>query len=297
MLAVHRDARCPALRAEIDRRDVLEAHERLLRGLDDHALELLDIDEAGAGLDIGDGVEAFRLSRRRLVVVGADCERDIVGGNAARRHARRIEPQPHRKGLAAENVGRSDAVDSRHQRLHDARQKIRNPRARQIGAGETDIHDRRRLPGRFQDDRVLRLVRDQVFDLLHLRHDVGHRLARIVIEPDIGGDRAGALDRVRGEIIDAFGCRDRLLDRGRDKALDQIGRGTGIGGRDRDRRVEKPGILPDLEAQHRLQPDQQNEQAHDERQYRPLDKNIGEFHRPRLKTSFRDRPEGEARNP
>jgi hypothetical protein len=183
-----------------------------------------------------------------------------------------------RKGLAAENIGRGNAVDGRHQRLHDARQKIRDRRARQIGAGKSDIHDRRRLAGRFQDDRVLRLVRDQVFDLLHLCHDIGHRLARIVIEPDVGGDRAGALDRVRGEIIDAFGGRDRLLDRRRDKALDQIGRGAGIRGRDRDRRVVEPGILPDLQAQHRLQPDQQNEQAHDERQYRPLDKDIGESH-------------------
>jgi len=113
VLAVHHDARGPALRAEIDLRDVLHTHQRAAGGLHDHALELIDIDEAGAGGDVGDGEEAFRLARRRLVVVGADRRGDVRGRDAARGHLRRVEPQPHGKGLAAENIRRGDAVDGR----------------------------------------------------------------------------------------------------------------------------------------------------------------------------------------
>jgi hypothetical protein len=175
-------------------------------------------------------------------------------------------------------AGRGNAVDGREQRLDHPGQVIRDRRAGQLGARKPDIHDRGRLPGRLQNDRILRLGGDQVFDLLNLGHDIGQRLARVVVEPDISGDRAGALDRIRGQVVDAFRARHRLLDRRRDKALDQVGRGPGIDRADRDRRVVEPRVLPDLQTEQAFEPDQEDQQADHQRKHRPADEDVGEFH-------------------
>ena len=66
--------------------------------------------------------------------------------------------------------------------------------------------------------------RDQVSDLLDLGHHLGQRLVGIEIELDVGGDRAGPLDRGRGQVIDPLGGRDRLRQGRGDKALHQIRR-------------------------------------------------------------------------
>ena len=195
MLTVHLDARGPALSIQIDAANVLHPHDCAVFRLDHHLVELLDVGEPGIGVDVGDREIAFGLARRRLEVIGANRGGHIAGGNPPRRHPHRVEPEPHRKGLPAENVGRSDAIDRGEQRLHDAGQVIGDRRARQLRASEADIHDCRGLPGRFDNDRVLRFFRELEFDLLDLRHDVGQCLARVVIEPDIGGNRARSLDR------------------------------------------------------------------------------------------------------
>jgi hypothetical protein len=242
---------------------------------------MLDVSEPRIGVDIGDREVAFGLARRRLEVIGADRRSDIAGGNSPCRHPRRVEPEPHRKGLSAEDVGRGDTIDRCEQRLHHPRQIIRNRRTRQFRAGEADIHYRRGLAGRFDNHRVLRLFRKLELDLLDLGHDVGQRLARVVIEPDIGGDCAGSLDRRGGQVIDALGGRHRLRDRRCDKALHQIGRGSGINRRDRDRRIRKLGVLADLQAGHRLEADQQDQQADHQRQHRTANKDVGEGHMPK----------------
>ncbi len=258
LLAVHHDARVPVLRAEIDRRNVFEPYHGAARDLDHHAFELADVGQPGIGGNVRDGVESFRLTCRGLEVVGPDREVHVVSRDVVRRHPRRVEPQPHRKRLAAQYVGRGNALDGRQQRLHDPGQVVGDRRARQFVAGEPDIHDCGRLTRRFQDDRVERLLRHQVFDLLDLGHDVGQRLVRIVIELDVGCDGAGVLCRAGGQIVDPLRGRHSLLDRGRDKALDQIGRGARIGRRDGNRRVEEPRILPDRQRQHAHAADQQD---------------------------------------
>ncbi len=195
VLAIHLDARSPALCIKIDAADVFHPHHRAILRLDHHLVELLDVGEAGIGVDVGDREVAFGLARRRLEVVGADRRGDVAGRNPPRRHPCGVEPEPHRKGLPAEDVGGGDTVDGGEQRLNHPGQIVRDRRARQFRAGEADVHHRRRLAGRFDDDRVLRLLWKLELDLLDLGHDVGQRLARIVIEPDIGGDRAGSLNR------------------------------------------------------------------------------------------------------
>ena len=278
MLAVHHHARGPALRREVDRGDIPHPHHGAAFGLDHHVFELVDIGQPGVGADIGDRVKALRLARRRLIVVGLDRCRHVARRNAARRHSRRVEPQPHRKDLAAEDVGRGDARHRVDQRLHDAGQIVRDRGTRQLVAGKPDIHDIGGLARRLDDDRVLGRGRDQVSDLLDLGHHFGQRLVGIEIELDVGGDRAGPLDRGRGQVIDPLGGRDRLRQGRGDKALHQIRVGAGIDCGDRDRRVRQLGVLPDWQPQHRPQPDQQDQQADNQRQHRPSDKDVGERH-------------------
>ena len=278
MLAVHLDARVPALCIEIDGGDVLHPHQRPVLRLDHHLRELLDVGEPGIGVDVGDREVAFGLPRRRLEVIGADRGGDIAGRNPARRHPRRVEPQPHGKGLPPEDVGRSDTIDRGEQRLHDPGQVIGDCGTRQFRAGEADIHDRRGLARRFDDDWVLRLFRKLELHLLDLGHDIGQRLARIVVEPDVGGDRAGSLDRGGGQVIDALRGRHRLRDRRGDEALHQIGRGAGVDRRHCNRRVRQLGVLANLQAGHRLETDQQDQQTDHQRQHRPANEDVGKGH-------------------
>ncbi len=228
VLAVHRDTRCPALRREIDGGDVSHPHQRAALGLDHHVLELRDIGQPGVGADVGDREIALRLTRRRLVVIGLDRSGDIIGRDPARRHSSRIEPQPHRKRLASQNIRRGHAIDRVEQWLDHSCQIIRNCCTRYLIARKADIHDRCGLSCRLDDNRVLRTGRQQVFDLLNFSHDFGQRLVWVEVEQDIGGDRAGALNRRGSQVVDPLRRSHRLGDRRRNKALHQIGRGAGI---------------------------------------------------------------------
>jgi hypothetical protein len=152
------------------------------------------------------------------------------------------------KGLAAQNIGGSHAVDGRKHRLHHARQIVRDRRSRQLFAGEAEIHHGRGLAGGLGHDRIVRFLRDQIFDRVHLGEHFGQRLVRIEIQLDVDLDRAGALHRRRGHVVDALGGGDRLLDRRGDEALDQVGRRAGIDGGDVDHRVRQFRILPDRQA-------------------------------------------------
>ena len=274
-LAAERDARIRALGGEFDGRDILDPHEAAVLGLDDHLLELIEVPQVRIGLNVRDDEVALGLAGRGLEVVGGNRRRDVVWRHAAARHPHRIEPQPHRKRLAAENVGRRHAVDRRQHRLHHARQIIRDRRARELVAGEAEIHHGRGLAGRLGHDRVVRFLRDQVFDRVRLGENFGQRLVRVEIQLDVDLDRAGALHRRRRDVVDTLGGSDRLLDRRGDEALNQVGRRTRIDGGDVDHRVRQLRILPDRQYAGGPQTDQEDQQADDDRQDRTLDENIG----------------------
>ena len=277
-LAVEGDARIRALRRKFDGGDILQPHEPAVLGLDDHALELIGIAQIGVGLDVGNDQIAFGLASGGLEIVRRDRRLHFIGRDVAPGHLHRIEPDPHRKSLPAENVGGGHAVDRRQHRLHHARQIIRDGGTRQFVAGKAEIHHGRGLAGGLGDDRVVGFLRDQIFDRVHLGEHLGERLVRVKIQLDVDLDRAGALHRRRGDVVDALGGGYRLLDRGRDKTLDQRRGRTGIRGGDVDHRVRQLWILPDREIRRRAKTDQQDQQADDDRQNRTLDEDIGKDH-------------------
>ena len=274
-LAAECDARVRALGGKFDGCDILDPHEAAVLGLDDHLLELLEVPQVGVGLNVRDNKIALGLTRRGLEVVGGNRRRDVARRHTAACHPHRIEPQPHCERLPAENVGRCHAVNRRQYGLDNAREVIGDRRSRELVAGETEIHHGRGLAGGLGHDRVVRFLRDQVSDRVHLGENFGQRLVRIEVQLDVDLDRAGALHRRRGDVVDAFGGGDRLLDRGGDEALDQAGRRARIDGGDIDHRVRQFRILPDRQYAGGPQTNQQDQQADDDRQDRTLDEDIG----------------------
>ena len=274
VFAVEGDARVGALRGEFDACDVLDAHKAAVPGFDDHALELVEVPEIGVGRDVRDDQETLGLTRGGLEIVGRNRSRDVAWRHATPGHLDRIKPHPHGERLRAKNIGRRHAIDRRQHRLDHARQIIRYRRSRELFAGEAEIHHGRGLAGGLGDDRVVRFLRDQIFDRVHLGENFGQRLVWIEIQLDEDLDRAGALHRRRGHVVDALGGGDRLLDRRRDEALDQIRRRTGIDGRDVDDRVRQLRILSDRQYGRRPKADQQDQQADDDRENRALDEDI-----------------------
>jgi hypothetical protein len=112
-----------------------------------------------------------------------------------------------------------------------------------------------------------------------LRRFVRPECRPIEIQLDEDLDRAGALHRRRGDVVDAFGRGHGLLDRRGDETLDQVRGRAGIHGRDVDDRVRQFRILPDRQHHCGPQTDQQDQQADDDRQNRTLDEDISYGHR------------------
>ena len=274
-LAAERDARIRALRCQFDGGDILDPDEAAVPGFDDHLLELIEVAQVRIGLNVGDDEIALGLSGGGLEVVGLDRRLNIARRYATARHLERIEPQPHRECLPAQNVGRRHAVDGRQHRLDHARQIVRDRRAGQLVAGKPEIHHGRGLPGRLGHDGIVGFPRDQIFDRVRLGENFSQCLVRVEIQLDIDLDRARALHGRRRDVVDAFGGGDRLLDRRGDEALNQIGRRARIDGGDVDHRVRQLRILPDRQHAGGPQTDQEDQQADDDRQDRTLDEDIG----------------------
>src|SRR5262249_45653352 len=109
-------------------------------------------------------------------------------------------------------------------------------------------------------------------------HDVGERLVRVVVEPDVGLDDALTLDRGRGDVVEPFGGRHGLLDRRRDEALHQFGRRTRVDRGDGDHGVLELRILPDRQVEARDWADEQDEQANHYRQHGPANEEVRKGH-------------------
>ena len=274
VLAVEGNAGIGALGRQFDGGDVLDPHEAAVLGFDDHALELVEVAQVGVGGDVRDDEVALGLAGGGLEVVGGNRRRDIVRRHAAPGHLDRIEPQPHRKGLPTENVGRRHAVDGRQHRLHHAGEIVRYRRTRELLAGEAEIHHGGGLAGGLGDDRVVGFLGNQIFDRIHLGENFGQRLVGVEVQLDVDLDRAGPQHRRRGDIVDAFGRGDRLLDRRGDEALNQIRRRAWIGSRDVDDGIRQFRILADRHGGRRPEADQQDQQADDDRQNRTFDEDI-----------------------
>ena len=265
-----------ALGPELDFRDVAQSHQRVAVGGDHQLPERLGAIERGQRVDADLSVIAFDLAGRGGEVVGGERRAHVVRGHPKGRHAGRVEPDAHGEGLAAQNLGVGDAINSLQARLDHPGQIVGD-----LGRGhhlrvERQVHEREALARLLDHDRIVGVARQKAPDLIDLGQGVSHRPVRIGVKTQIERDRRGVLLRGRDERVDALGAGDRLLDRGRDEAFDDVGRGAGVGRGDGDRGVRSLGKLPHLKPVGGHSADEQNEQADHGRQDRPADEEIGE---------------------
>ena len=266
------------LRAKLDLRHVGQPDERIPATHHHQLAERLRRLERGLGVDIGLHEIALHLAGRRGEIVGGESHAHIERRHPERGHAIGIEPNAHGEHLSAEHLRVGHSVDGLQPGLHHARDVIADLRGIHHLRIEGEIHQRVALPGLLGDDGIVRLARQDAFDLGHLRQHVGHRPVGIGVELQVERDRADILRRGCGQRIDAFGARHRLLDRHGDEALDQVGVRARIGGDHGDRRVRQLGILADGQLETRLRADQKDQQADHGGEHWSLDEDIGEGH-------------------
>ena len=269
----------------------------VILGPEHHLAHILDADD---GALVFPDHQLFEIVHRPHVGVGgqidldhralglADGGQEVVGGQGLTHlhradveggHAGGVEPDAHGKGPRPQHLGPLHALEGGKPRLDDANQIIGNLVLRQdiggeaeIGRGELGV---RRLD---VDDGDFRLGRQIAAHLIDLGTDLGQGLDRIVVEPQAGADRRPALGTLRLEVIDTVGGGNGPFQRRGDEAAHQLGAGTGVDGGDRDHGVIAARILADIEGTDGLEPGNDDQQAGDHRQHRPLDKKIGEFH-------------------
>ena len=263
---------------EVDLADILNPYQGVALALDDEFAELIDRFGACVGGGIRDREGALHLTRSRLIIIGDDRRRDIGRRDVARGHPARIEPETHRERLLAKDFRLGHAGSGLQDRLHDTAQVIRDLRLSEGLAGEAQIERIDRITSLFRDDRIVGFARQLVFDLIDLGQNFGQRFVGVIIEDNIDRDRALALGRGRGDIVDSLRARDRLFERVGDEPLHQFCRSAGIACGHRDDGVLHLRILPQRYRQHRARADEQDQDTDDRRKDRSANKNIGERH-------------------
>ena len=196
-----------------------------------------------------------------------------------RRHLVGLQPHAHGKRAVAEDVGALHAGDGAQLRLHDAREVVGDLRLIEVGRREPEIHRRKlRVRGLELDGRRLRLGRQIVAHLRHLRLNLRQRVVGVVIELQVHGDHAQRLRARRLHVVDAVGAGDDALERRRDEAAHEIRVCADVDGGHADDRDVAARVLPDAQRAHRLQPGDQDHEIDDDGEDRPLDEEIGELH-------------------
>ena len=266
------------LRPQLDACNVAQAHQRGIVLTHHQFAEVLDIGDVGGRDQVDQRVLAACLTDPGQVVVRAQHIGDGLGSHAERRHPARVEPDAHREGLVADQLGLGHPRYGLQFRLYDAQQVVVDLRCAHHLAVEGQIHQRGRIAGLRRDYWVFRLLGQHGAPAGDLGLDLGQRLIGWVVQLHVGLDHRLALAARRRQVVDTLRLGDRLLQRGRDEALDQFAAGARIGGRDRHHGVARLGVLAYLERADRTQPDDQDQQADDAGQDRPADVDIGKRH-------------------
>ena len=215
----------------------------------------------------------------RQVVVGGERLPHLRRADVERRHAIGLEPGAHGERAPAEDVGALHALDRRQARLHDADQVVGDLVVLEDRRAEAQVHRRELRVGRLDvDGGDLGLGRQIGAHLVHARADVGERVRGVEVELQADVDGREPLDALRLDVVDAVGGGDRALERRRDEAAHQIGAGADVGGAHRDGRALELGVLAHVERADRLQAGDDDHQVDDDREDRPADEDVGEFH-------------------
>ena len=271
-------ARFVVFRTQRDIRHVLQTHDRAITLLDNQLAKFVERAQVGRCGEIDLNHLALAIAQARKIIVVRQRRADIGCGEAVRRQFFRIEPDPQREQFSAQQFGGLHAFERLQFRLYHTRQIIGDLVRREHFAGKTDVHRVDGLADFDRQHRLLRARRQLIQHRVDLGIDLGEGLVGIVIQTQVGGDRARAAAAVRYHVVDAVRLGDGIFQRRGNEARDQIRIGTVIRGADRDHRVLRIRILQYRQAGDRAQTEHQNHQADHGRQHRAANKDIGEIH-------------------
>ena len=275
LLAAESNRRVVIFRTELHIGDVFQPHHRAAALTQHELLELRDRAEVGIRREVHRHERAFGLAHGGEVVVSSQGAANLRGADVEGRHAVGLQPNPHRKGPPAQNLGALNPRDRREPRLNDPREVVGDFVRLQNIRDESQVGRRAfRVRALDIDDRHLGLGRKVAAHLVHLRTDLRQGLGRVVIQLQPCRDERAPLRAFRLHIINAVRRRDRPLDRRGDETPHEIRVRPDVNRRDGHRGIVAPGILPNRQRKNRLPACDQQQQSHDDRQNRPTDKQI-----------------------
>ncbi len=276
--AIDTHRRAITVRAQHHIGDVTQAHNRTVLFTHHQLAELFGIAQIGACGHVDRNHMPLGRAQRGQHVVRLQGLRDIAGGHFQRGHFFRFQPHAHGEVAGAHDFCALHTGHRHQLGLDHAGQIVANLVAIQTVAGKRQIHAGNTLALLQVDHRVFRLRWQLPAHLVDLGADLSERLAGVLVQPDIGLNRAYPRRAGRGHVINALGTGDFALQWRGDKALDQVGIGTEIGGVDVDHGIAHFRIFAHVQFAEGTQAEQQDEQADDQRQHRLLDEDVGKFH-------------------
>ena len=253
-LTVEANVLLVVLRAEHHVGDVADSDDDAVRFLDDELAELLRRAQVGIGDQVHRYHRPFRAPERGEVVVARQGLAQHGRGDAVRRHPVRLEPDAHGERAIAQDVCALDAADGAQPRLDHANEIVRNLVLIEVGRGEAEVErSELRIGVLHLDDRRLRLWRQVVANLGHLRLDLREGIVGVVVEPQVHGNRAETLRARRLHVVDTVRAGDDALERRRNEPAHEIGVGADVSRRDADDRDVAARVLPHAQRADRLQ--------------------------------------------
>jgi len=278
-LPVEADFLLVVLGPERDVGDLAEADDGAPLLLDYEPAELLRGSEVGVRHHVDGDHRPLRPPEGGEVVVPRQRVAHLRRGDPKRRHPVRLQPDPHGEGAVAEDVGALHPLDGGELRLHHARQVVGDLVLVEVLRGEAEVHRGELVVGRLQlDDRRLGLGGEVVAHLRDLRLHLGERGVRVMVQPQVDGDRAQPLRAGRLQVVDAVGAGDDPLEGDGDEPPHEVRVRPDVGGRHPDDGHVAARELADAQGPDRVQARDQDDEVDDDGQDRPPHEEIGEFH-------------------
>ena len=275
-----------ALRPQLDAGDVAEAHGGAIGGrAQDDLAEVFRRGEPALGtqgvlhLLIVGGRRRADIAYGGLDVLLANGLCHIGGGEAERRHARGIQPDPHAVVPCPEDAGVAYPIDP-HQALHQIDRGVVAEKERVVGLlGRQEAHHHQHVDGLLAHRDALahhllrQLRRGQGHPVLH----VNRRNIRVGPHGEGDGQAVGAVAGTGGGHVDHVVDAVHLgLDGGSHGGLHHLGAGTGIGGGDLDLGRRDVRELGHRDGGDGDQPRQGDDDGDDEGEFGPVDEKGGE---------------------
>ena len=285
-LAVHATDELVISRAQLDMRDIGEAHDRAVGiGPHDDLLELFWIGEPAAGSDGVD--ELLLLIDRRLADLACGKLRVLLvqrADDVRRRELELREPvgfEPHAHGvvLGTEDLHVGRARDALQLIEHVERHVVRREQVVEAAVGrvEREHLQKRRAAALDRDALPAHLLGQPRLDLLHAVVDVDRG------DVDVGADLERDLDlhdavrsRVRAHVDHVRHAVDRVFQRRRDGLFQRLRGGARIDRLNGHHRRRDLGILRDRQRAHRRQAGEHDKRRDDRREKRAVDEEARE---------------------